>query len=158
MNGIIHRASLAVLALAASRSPSLAQEFTSPQDVLTSLSEVILFGSTPLTNFEPYFTDRLSSAMAGGSLAASTFQELGFDPMKGLTDRELITLFRLETSPAAGRTAQAVSTFNAGTVPVRIEFELVWEGKHGWQIDQLQGTAGELLWTNEAFVEATVKN
>lgn len=147
-------AGIAIFTLVTTAASSLAQEFTSPQDVLTSLYEVILFGRAPLTEFEPYFTDRLSAAMAGGRLDLSTFRKLGFDPMTGVTNSDLVTVFRLETTQEAEIAAKAVATFNAGATPVRIEFELVWEPNHGWQIDQLQGTAGDVRWTNQAFVEA----
>jgi hypothetical protein len=143
-------ASAAILPIEAS-----AQEFTSPKDLLSSLYEVVLWGKRPMTDFEPFFSDQLTAAMAGGRLGEKQLQTLGFNPMTGVTNGELITRFEIDTAHASSTRATAIAKFNAGDVPVVITFDLIREQQHGWQINQLSGTSGQYRWDTSDWVEAT---
>lgn len=151
-------ARLSILLVASSAaSPGFAQGplFASPGDLLSSLYELVLFGSRPTTYYEPFFSDRVTNMMKGGTLGPGQFKELGFDPMVGLSEANLITLFDLQTLQQDGATAEAVATFRAGDIPVTINFSLVREEEVGWQIDDLRGSAGDHHWSLADLVEAT---
>ena len=147
------RFALALMMAMAGAAPAVAQQFTSPEDLLSSLYYAYLSGQG-VDNLEPYFSDRLTEEMQGGRLDAQAVQRLGFDPMTGTTDPGLITLFNLESPGSGALTAEAVATFNNDNVPVWIEFSLVYEDIHGWQIDHIAGKAGDVSWCSKDLVAA----
>jgi hypothetical protein len=139
--------------IAALSAPSAqAQEFQSPEDLLSTLYQSYL--SAPVTNFEPYFSDRLTAEMSGGRLNAKTLQRLGVDPIMGSDGPSLMTVFNLETMETKGLTATSVASFRNNGEPVTISFELVHEHEHGWQIDHISGQSGDVSWCSSDLVAA----
>lgn len=129
-----------------------AQEFSSPEDLLSTLYQAYLFA--PVTNFEPYFSDRLTAEMSGGRLDAKTLQLLGVDPIMGSEEPSLVTVFNLETIETKRLTASSVASFRNRGEPVTISFELVHEQEHGWQIDHISGQSGDVSWCSSDLVAA----
>ena len=130
------------------------QQFSSPRDLLSSLYEVVLFGSQPTAYYSPFFSDRLTALLSPGILGPEEFRTLGFDPLTGFTGTSLVTVFNLETVDEGLLTAKAVATFRADNVPVTITFSLVREAAEGWQIDDLRGTSGEREWALSELINA----
>lgn len=128
-----------------------AQEFGSPEDLLSTFYQAYL--SAPITNFEPYFSSRLTKEMNGGRLDNGALQRLGFDPITGANEPTLVTVFDLETTEAVGLTATSIATFRSGSELVTVSFELVRE-HHGWQIDHISGRAGDRSWCTNDLVAA----
>ena len=134
-------------------SPVPAQEFTSPDDLLSSLYSGYLSGGA-VTNFEPYFSDRLTEEMDGARVPREALGRLGFDPITGMDQPRLMTVFNLETLATEGLTATSVASFRADGVLFTINFELVREQRHGWQIDHISGKAGDVSWCTNDLVAA----
>jgi hypothetical protein len=147
---------LTLIAAASPWVPVLAQDhqFSTPQDLLSSLYEVVLFGSRPTTYYAPFFSDRLTALLSSGILGPEEFRTLGFDPLTGFTGATLVTVFNLETMRQGPLTAEAIARFNADDVPVTITFSLVREAAEGWQVDDLQGTSGDREWTLSDLIDA----
>jgi hypothetical protein len=129
------------------------QEFTSPDDLLSSLYFNYLSGQ-PVTNFEPYFSDSLTAEMGGGLVPVKAVKQLGFDPISDMDKPELMTVFNLDTFEAKGLTATSTASFRTDGQLVTIKFDLVHERRHGWQIDHISGTAGDLSWCSNDLVAA----
>lgn len=130
------------------------QEFTSPDDLLSSLYLNYLSGQA-VTNFEPYFSDRLTAEMGGGNVPPDAFRQLGFDPISGAGEPHLMTVFNLDTvSEAKGLTATTTASFRTDGQSVTIKFDLVHEQRHGWQIDHISGTAGDAAWCSNDLIAA----
>jgi hypothetical protein len=129
------------------------QEFTSPDDLLSSLYFNYLSGQ-PVTNFEPYFSDRLTSEMGSGQVPPDALEQLGFDPISGMGKPQVMTVFNLDTIEAKGLTAISTASFRAGGQLVTIKFDLVHEQRHGWQIDHISGTAGDVSWCSSDLIAA----
>lgn len=138
--------------LAALTSSVQSQEFTSPDDLLSTLYQAYL--SAPVTNFEPYFSDRLTAEMAGGRLDRRVLQGLGADPLLGGERASLVTMFNLDTIEPEGLTATSVASFQSGGKPVTIRFQLVREDDHGWQIDHIKGQSGDFSWCSSDLIAA----
>lgn len=146
----MRKVTAALLALLA---PSVqAQEFVSPDDLLSTLYEAYL--SAPVTNFEPYFSARLTAQMAGGRLDQRALRRLGIDPILGGDDSSLLTFFNLDTMETEGLTATSVARFRSAGQPVTIIFELVREEDHGWQIDHIRGQSGNVSWCSNDLIAA----
>jgi hypothetical protein len=144
------RTSIPVVALLASSVQ--AQQFSSPEDLLSTLYQAYL--SAPVTNFEPYLSDRLTAEMNGGRLDTKTLQRLGIDPIVGSDEPSLVTVFNLETVETKGLTASSVASFRNHGERVTISFELVHEHEHGWQIDHISGQSGDVSWCSSDLVAA----
>jgi hypothetical protein len=129
-----------------------AQEFASPEDLLTTLYRAYLLA--PITNLEPYFSDELSAQMSGGRLDGQVMRQLGFDPILGLDEPALVTTFNLNTIDSNDLTATSVARFYNGGKPVKITFALVRETDHGWQIDHMSGQAAGVSWCSNDLVAA----
>jgi hypothetical protein len=146
----MHKVVATVFALLA---PSVqAQEFVSPEDLLSTLYQAYL--SAPLTNFEPYFSESLTAEMEGGRLDSQALQRLGFDPILGSDHPSLVTFFNLDTMQMKGLTATSVASFRSAGQPVTITFELLREEDHGWQIDHISGQSGSASWCSNDLVAA----
>lgn len=130
-----------------------AQEFTSPDDLLSSLYSEYLSGRA-VTNFEPYFSDRLTAEMDGARVPREALRRLGFDPITGMGQRRLMTVFNLENLATEGLTATSMASFRADGELFTIEFGLVREDRHGWQIDHISGKAGDVVWCTNDLVAA----
>lgn len=146
------------IAVASSCTETIAQDqqFSSPQDLLSSLYEVVLFGQQPSAYYAPFFSQRLTALLSGGILGPEKFATLGFDPLTGFTGTSLVTVFNLETMREGPLTAEAVASFRADNVPVTIRFSLIREAAEGWQIDDLRGTSGEREWTLSDLIDAVI--
>ncbi len=127
-----------------------AQEFVSPEDLLSTLYHAYL--SAPVTNFEPYFSETLTAETNGGRLDQQALQRLGFDPILGNDHPSLVTFFNLDTLETEGLTATSVASFRSAGKPVAITFHLVREDDHGWQIDHISGRSGDVTWCSNDFV------
>ncbi len=129
-----------------------AQEFVSPEDLLSTLYQAYL--SAPVTNFEPYFSESLTAQMNGGQLDSQALQRLGFDPILGSDHPSLVTFFNLDTMATEGLSATSVASVRSAGQPVTITFELVREEKYGWQIDHIRGQFGSVDWCSNELVAA----
>ena len=129
------------------------QEFTSPEDLLSSLYYEYLSGRA-VTNFEPYFSNRLTAETNGAQLPPEALGRLGFDPLTGMDQPRLMTIFNLETLDTRGLTATSIASFTVDGVVVTINFELVREQRHGWQIDHISGKAGDVTWCSNDLIAA----
>jgi len=129
------------------------QKFTSPDDVLSSLYEMYLWGGS-VRNFGPFFSDRLTEELRGGRIDSDALGKLGFDPITGTTSPRLLTTFHLKGVNQTATEATTVATFSNNGIPVTITFELIYEPANGWQIDHLSGTAGDVEWCSGTFVKA----
>ena len=143
---------LAALTMA-STAHAQAQQFTSPDDLLSTLYEAYRSGRS-VDYFEPYFSDRLAREMSGARVTSEVLQRLGLDPISGSHKPGLITVFNLATVESGSITAETVASFwNAG-VPVSITFDLVFEDEAGWQIDHMSGVAGDKSWCSGDLIAA----
>jgi hypothetical protein len=144
---------LPIAALFLTTSSLHAQEFTSPDDLMSALYNQYL-GGQPVTNFEPYFSDDLTEKTHGAKVPQAALKKLGLDPITGMSEPHLMTVFNLETLETTGPTATSTATFKAdGTVFV-ITFGLVHEADHGWQIEHISGKAGETSWCTNDLIAA----
>lgn len=146
----MRKATVALLSLLAPGAH--AQEFVSPDDLLSTLYQAYL--SAPVTNFEPYFSESLTAEMNGGRLNRQALQQLGIDPILGSDDASLVTFFNLDTIETEGLTATSVASFRSAGQPVTITFELVREEEHGWQIDHIRGQSGDVSWCSNDLIAA----
>ena len=129
-----------------------AQEFVSPDDLLSTLYQAYL--SAPVTNFEPYFSETLTAETNGGRLDQNALQRLGFDPILGSEHPSLVTFFNLDTLETKGLTATSVASFRSSGESVTITFDLVREPDYGWQIDHISGQSGNVKWCSNDLVAA----
>jgi hypothetical protein len=143
---------IAILTVALFAPRAQAQEFSSPEDLLSTLYRAYL--SAPVTNFEPYFSDRLTAEMSGGRLGPQTLHRLGVDPIIGSHEPSLVTVFNLDTVAKRGLTATSTASFRNNGDLVTINFDLVREDAHGWQIDHISGQSGDLSWCSSDLVAA----
>ena len=111
-------------------------------------------GGRAVTNFEPYFSDNLTEETHGAQVPRAALKKLGLDPITGLSEPHLMTVFNLETLPTTGPTATSIATFRADGVVFTIRFELVHEAVHGWQIEHINGKAGEVSWCTDDLIAA----
>ena len=149
------RTLIALALLVALPQSVLAQQFTSPDDLLSALYNQYL-GGQPVTNFEPYFSDDLTEDTNGAQVPRAALKKLGLDPITGLSDPHLMTTFHLETVETSGPTATSIASFRADGKTYTITFELVHEALHGWQIDHISGKAGEVTWCTNDLIAAVV--
>jgi hypothetical protein len=128
-----------------------AQEFSSPEDLVGTLYGVYLAGGT-VDRFDPYFSDRLSSALDRTQLNKDILGMLGLEALTGATKPGVLTVFNLESAKGGAFTAQAIVSFRNETVPVSMTFDLVLEPAYGWQIDHIRGTSGTARWCSEDLI------
>lgn len=107
-----------------------------------------------VSNLAPYFSERLTSEMAGIRLSPELIASLGIDPLFGATDAQVAQLsFDSNHDGEAERATVSVS-FHNRNVPVELTFELIREAEHGWQIDHFEGVSGSVEWCSRRLVEA----
>lgn len=149
------RTLIALAILAAPPQSVLAQQFTSPNDLLSALYDQYL-GGYAVTNFEPYFSDNLTQETNGAKVPREALKKLGLDPVTGLSEPQLMTTFNLETVETSGPTATSIASFRADGKAYTITFELVHEALHGWQIDHISGKVGDVTWCTNDLIAAVV--
>jgi hypothetical protein len=129
---------------------SYAQEFTSPIDVVSTLYGTY-FLNVPLTDIRPYFSDELTGQLGSTVIGQEQFRRSGFDPLTSQLDWDprgfALTLVRQNAS-----TAVVLARFTEDSKAVTVSFELIKEVEHGWQIDHIEGTAGDQTWCTNAIV------
>lgn len=140
---------LAVLAFAVPNL-GLAQEFTSPLDVVSTLYGTY-FLNVPVRDISPYFSDELTEKLGDTVIGHDQFRMAGFDPLTGRLDWEPRG-FQISLLHETGETAQVEATFQDGQTTISVTFDLVHEHPNGWQIDHIAGKAGERTWCTNAFV------
>jgi hypothetical protein len=140
---------LAVLAFAAPGF-ALAQEFSSPLDVVSTLYGTY-FLNVPVRDITPYFSDELTERLGGTIIGHEQFRLAGFDPLTGRLDWDPRS-FKLSLLNQALNTAQVRASFQDGTTTISVTYDLVREDPHGWQIDHIAGEAGELTWCSNSIV------
>jgi hypothetical protein len=144
---------LAMLFVAVRVAAPVAQEFTSPQDVLGTLYQAYMSGGG-VDNVSPYFSDRLTEELGDTRISPAVMAAIGVDPLVGATDPE-ITMFEMEDKGHDGARVVVDVQFHNRHVPVHLTFELIKEDQHGWQIDHLSGSSGTVTWCSGALIEAS---
>ncbi len=129
---------------------SLAQEFTTPMDVVSTLYGTY-FLNVPITDIAPYFSDELTDRLGGTTVGHDQFRAAGIDPLTGRLDWEPRS-FKLDIVKQTDDTAEIKASFQDGATAVTVTYELVREHLHGWQIDHIAGTAGDKTWCTDAIV------
>jgi hypothetical protein len=140
---------LAVFAFAAP-GLALAQEFTSPLDVVSTLYGTY-FLNVPMRDITPYFSDDLTERLGGTIVGHEQFRHAGFDPLTGRLDWAPRG-FKLSLLNQAQNTAQVRADFQDGSNAISVTYDLVREEPHGWQIDHIAGKAGDLTWCSNSIL------
>lgn len=147
------RVLLAAIALTIfSTVPSLAQQFSTPEDLVETLYGGY-FDRQPIDDFEPYFSAELMAELEGHGLGSDDFAALGFDPIIGSSRWEPRD-FRIVRQSLLGLKAQVEVSFTSHGVPVVIGMELVYENDQGWQIAHLVGRSGDQNWCTNDLIAA----
>jgi hypothetical protein len=143
------------IVLALHSGTALAQEFTSPLDVMETLYAAYLSG-VEVHDLSPYFSDRLMEEIGDAHLSPEIIANMGVDPMIGATDAQLSQLF-IDDAGGGGKRAVVEVRFHNRRVPVELTFQLVLEPAVGWQIDHFHGKSGEIEWSAQTLAEAATR-
>lgn len=143
------RAFFLVLAYFVIATPTHAQQFTSPSDLVETLYNSY-FSGLQIDDFDPYLSDDLTQQMSG-KVGMSEFDALGFDPIVGVKDWAP-RHFEIVPLEATLDKARITVRFESHGLPVSVTLTLIREPAHGWQIDHIAGVAGDRTWCTNTII------
>ena len=129
--------------------PTHAQQFTSPADLVETLYNSYFTG-LQIDDFDPYLSDDLTRQMSG-KVGMSEFEALGFDPIVGVEDwaPRKFEIVPLESTVDQARISVR---FESHGLLVSVTLTLIREPAHGWQIDHIAGLAGDRSWCTNTII------
>lgn len=140
------------LALMAATTAASAHDhaFETPRQVLGALYNAYVAG-VEIRDFSPYFSARLTSEMNGRVIGQRELAELELEPIVGSSPWQ-INSFQLDVRKRDAAMAEVTVSFTNFGKPVSLSFELVKEPEDGWQIDHIEGSAGERTWCTDTII------